>query len=89
MTIAELLAQSRAAHARYRQIHSQSKGTNLHAMGATVQEALSTRLDAEALDPERTDPAWVEDQQATRNRSHRLVEFFAGYLTPRDSSPVI
>ena len=55
MTIAALLAQSRIAHRRYRQLHADTRNRDLVAQGAAIREALRTRTEAHALDPDQTE----------------------------------
>lgn len=71
MSVAELLAASRAAHQRYRDALDQRTSTGSvipgdpAAQGLSLTEAQRTRLEAHALDPEQTDPAWkADDDQA-------------------------
>lgn len=82
MTIADLLAASRSAHMRYRQLHATSKGQDLLGMGQAIQEALSARTEAHALNPKQTDPAWLSDQQANKGlTSEALLVFLAKCLS--------
>lgn len=85
MTVADLLAQSRAAHDRYRRAANprpDSNGHHVHPRDyATaereVADALALRLEAHALDPEHTDEAWAGDAKATHEQ---LVGFYRTYL---------
>ncbi|OGT58007.1 MAG: hypothetical protein A3E01_18470 [Gammaproteobacteria bacterium RIFCSPHIGHO2_12_FULL_63_22] len=93
MTVAEMLSMSRAAHLRYRQAAGRinahgmvSQPTRLTVAGRAVQEALSLRTDAHALDPVHEDPAWLVDEQANRGQTHtQLVEFYCRYLAPAEA----
>lgn len=88
--VADLLAQSRAAHAAYRRSAGRinkegkvSEAPNLWAAGSQVQQALSLRLEAHVLDPEHVDPVWIADQHANKGASHdAMVAFLGRYLTP-------
>lgn len=90
LTVGELLAQSRAAHAqskhhRGRIDHDGKASTTAQPRqaGAKLQEALRLRLEAEALDPIHLDPAWLEDIAANSGQSSdAMVSFFGRYLTP-------
>lgn len=88
--IADLLAQSRAAHQRYRSSAGRISTTgkiavapHLLACGQAVQEALRTRTEAHALDPQQADAAaWEADRQALKGAtSDSLIEFYAAYLS--------
>lgn len=82
MTVPDLLAASRAAHMRYRQLHATSKGTDLLGMGQAIQDALRTRTEAEAIDPFHSDPAWVSDRHANKGiTSEALLVFLAKCLS--------
>lgn len=81
--VATLLATSRQAHTRYRQIHHATKGADLRAMGEAIQQALSARVEAHALDPNLSDLAWAEDMAANKGASSEaMLVFLARYLTP-------
>jgi hypothetical protein len=92
--VADLLAQSRAAHAKYRTLAGRvdSKGAisqapNLYDAGQAIQVALSARLEAERLDPNHTDPAWAADERLNKGAtSASLIEFYARWLSPRESA---
>lgn len=57
LTVEDLLAQSRAAHLRYRQAHD---AKDLQGQQIAIAEALTLRQSAVALNPALTDPAWRE-----------------------------
>lgn len=88
MTVAELLQYARQAHQRYSQARGRinrdgkvSKPTNLLQCGQAIREALAARTEAQALDPRRTEMAWLEDAQEMQGvSSDTLVEFYAQYL---------
>ena len=91
--VADLLAQSRAAHAKYRTLagrvnaHGQiTQQPNLSDAGHAVQVALSTRLAAHDLDPQMTDAAWQADARLNKGAaSATLIEFYGRYLTPHEA----
>ncbi len=82
-TVAELLADSTAAHLRYRQAAGRtdkdgrviSPPNDIEAEAA-IREALSARLEAHALDPDHADAAWI-GPKATHDD---LVKFYDRYL---------
>lgn len=88
MTVAELLAASRAWHERYRHasgtIDSHGRVAappRISEAGAFVLEALRLRTDAHALDPDQTSPAWSIDRAVNKGQpSDRLVDFYVSYL---------
>lgn len=87
--VATLLAASRAAHDQYRHLSAASHGRNRLGSAAAIRKALLLRADAEALDPQRTDPAWILDAQAMKQRSHdSLVAFYVRYLSPNEAYAV-
>lgn len=71
--VAELLTQSRAAHQAAR-----AAGKDAAAAEAQWKTALELRLEARRLDPDRTDPSWLEDavhpriKGETAKRYHRV-----------------
>lgn len=89
-SVAHLLAQSRAAHARSHQHRGRIDKTGkvgqpprLYDAGLAMGAALSLRLDAEALDPQHLDPAWMTDAEANKGQSSEaMVAFLGRYLTP-------
>lgn len=88
-TIAELLAQSRAAHQRFQRAsgHNDGRGTIIQpdddAALLAIQEALFTREAAEAVDTLHSDSAWADDQAANKGvTSAAMLAFFHDYLTP-------
>lgn len=84
--ITELLAQSRTAHQQYRRLSADSQNKNLPNMGALMRSALLARLDAQTLDPARTDPAWQVDAAAMKGQTHdSLVRFYGRYLAPKEA----
>ena len=88
LTVATLLAQSRAAHLRKKHHAGRAdpKGRVLSAPDYpqaehAIREAIRTREEAHALDPDHTDPAWVSDQALNHGVSHEvLMAFFRQYL---------
>ncbi len=91
--VASLLERARAAHQRSHSHRGRidkmgriAQAPALTKAGAAIQEALSLRLEAKALDPEQQDPAWTDDVQANKGQSHQaLVTFFGRYLTPTEA----
>jgi hypothetical protein len=89
-TVTDRLAQSRAAHTKYRLLAGRigkdgtvSHQPNLYDAGQAIALALSARLDAHALDPEMTDPAWAADERLNKGASSAvLIDFYAKALTP-------
>lgn len=88
-TIADLLAQSRAAHAQF-QNHTGSinkDGTvrtppNDLSAAQAIQLALNARALAEDADPKHADLAWDVDEQANRGvTSDQLLVFYREYLS--------
>ena len=78
VTPSDLLARSRARHAQYRGMASLR---NYPALEACLSEALTLRQQAQALDPEHADPAWIEDQAAMKGVSSAdLCAFYEKYL---------
>lgn len=61
MTVSELLAQAKAAHADYRRLGG-AKSTPQQKR-PLIQAAYDARLAAEQLDPEHADPAWAKETQ--------------------------
>lgn len=88
--VADLLAQSRAAHAKYRSLAGKvgkdgkvSQAPNLYDAGIAIQDALKARTDAHVLDPQQLDPAWIADQRLNKGvTSDAMLAFLARYLTP-------
>lgn len=90
MTVAELLGNARKAHEDYRRNvphmrHSVAKGKAEVVSGdetksvEAMKEALRLRLEAEAADPNRLDPAWVTDRE--QNFRHAsLVSWYTEVL---------
>ena len=86
VSVADLLTQSRQAHARYRRLSHDTKNTHLLAQGEAIQAALLARLSAEHLDPAHDDPAWLEDAQAQKGlTSDELITFYGRYLAPTEA----
>src|SRR3990167_1542909 len=87
-SVATLLAQSRAAHLRKK--HHAGKADKRGSVvpppdypqaEQAIREAIRTREEAHALDPDHTDPAWVSDQALNHGVSHEvLMAFFRQYL---------
>lgn len=92
--VTALLAASRAGHAKYRTLAGRinDKGTisqvpNLYDAGQAIASALSARLEAEQLDPQHTDPAWIADRRLNKGQtSESLIEFYGRYLSPREQA---
>lgn len=90
MGVADLLAAARTAHQRYRQaagrIDKHGKVTRhvqLAVTGDAVREALALRTEADRLDPERSDSAWLEDAAAMQGQVNtEIVTFYVRYLAP-------
>src|SRR3990167_8808561 len=89
LTVAILLAQSRAAHLRKKHHagRADKKGTVISPPDypqaeQAIREAIRYREEAHTLDPDHTDPVWVSDQALNRGVSHEaLLAFFRQYLT--------
>lgn len=87
VSVAALLTRARH-HARARQSHTgrQKDGILTHAPDyahatAEAAQALTARLEAHALDPHHTDPAWREDQLSNKGVSHEaMVTFLQKYV---------
>ena len=79
MTVAELLAASRAAHAAYQQEQRKTDGKTSLANYALCEQhvarAYETRAQAHAADPDHADAAWQSDTVPHA----RLMEFYARY----------
>jgi hypothetical protein len=92
-SVADLLAQSRAAHQKSKTLRGRidARGTvsqraQLPEAGQAIQQALSARLEAHALDPQQTDAAWQADQRLNQGvTSDALVQFLGRYLTPAEA----
>ena len=89
MTVRDYLAQARAAHKRYREsagrINKEGKVSHVpdvFATTAAITEALKARCLAEAADPQRVDPAWVEDETLMKASNADLISFYVKYLSP-------
>lgn len=88
MTVADLLAQSRAAHAKSKTLRGRinkdghiSQVPQLSEAGQAIQQALRTRLEAHRLDPQMTDPAWQADERLNKGQTSAvLIDFFAQWL---------
>lgn len=87
-TVADLLQQSRAAHAQKKRAagtidaKAVPSGADYPLADAHLGEALTLRLAAHDLDPEHADPAWASDERANRGVSHdALVCSFRAYLS--------
>lgn len=89
MTVTELLAKSRDAHARYRHAagHVRRDGAiaeqpNNPLARDVVSEALDYRQQAETLDPDHDDSAWNIDQAAMKGQaSATLIKFYQSFFT--------
>jgi len=88
-TVAELLAQSRAAHQRFQKAagHNNGRGVTIapddDAAALAVRQALDARQSAEDTDPGHTDPAWADDQAANKGvASDVLLAFYKNYFEP-------
>jgi hypothetical protein len=87
-SISQLLAASRAAHARFHSaIGSVNKDGTVRDQPndvialAAIQDALAQRQAALAADPQRHDPAWAIDlRQNCGVTSDALMNFYADYL---------
>ncbi len=73
MTIAELLSASRAAHGTYRELVDKLRRVEAR---AHLLEAARLREEADAADPEHTDPAWNEPDRFA-GKHDALTEFYA------------
>lgn len=87
MTVADALAAARAAHARFQAAsgHNDGRGNvqmpDDTAAAVAVREAAEARQAAVALDPQRRDPAWADDEAVMRVASKVLEDFYADYFT--------
>lgn len=88
-SVADLLAQSRAAHQRFQKAagHNNGRGVTIapddDAAALAVRQALDARQAAEDTDPGHTDPAWADDQAANRGvSSDTLLLFYKNYFEP-------
>lgn len=81
-TVAELLYQSLAAHQRAKQQLASKDGRSVLVKArdmAALREAYELRKQALALDPERADPAWQDEQAKTprgRDTHAELMSFY-------------
>lgn len=78
-TVAALLTASREAHKRKHafanRLHHKQHVPDYPAAEAAIAEALDLRLQAHALDPDHTDPAWAKDAVP----HEELVAFYRRY----------
>lgn len=87
--LAELLSQSRAAHARKKECVGRvgpggrmMQSPDYPLAEQHIAEALRLREEADALDPEHRSPVWSRDRAANKGVSHGdLVAFFRKYAT--------
>ena len=87
--IADLLALSRAAHLEKKRAAGRANKDGIVTVQpdyptaeAKITEALRYRTEANALDPNHLDPAWVEDTRQNKGVTHEeLCAYFRGYLT--------
>lgn len=80
MSVADLLAASRAFHQVYRDNLPQKGGVTGDAVAAraAIQQAYQARQDAHTADPDKTDPAW-KDEPGTFDDG-ALMQFYAQQL---------
>ncbi len=64
LTVAELLAASLVSHNDARALRKQQPRPRA-AIWSALNKAYHLRMDAHALDPEHTDPAWLDEQAVT------------------------
>lgn len=81
-TVAQLLAQSRNAHAVYRRaLRHRENGVTIDGDPAVAAEAVVAtarlRAHAEILDPKHTDPAWADELKTTKFPHTAMMEFYA------------
>lgn len=80
-SVADLLADSRAAHLRYRQLHDATRNSDRIGMRIAIEQAVDLRRAAVALDPTHSDPAWAVDIFEGKPASHAdLLIFYESYL---------
>lgn len=89
MSIAELLDGSRAAHLRYRDNVTRRIGDgtgstvvvegNAEAASMALIEACRLRAEAHVLDPQRMDPAWLD--QPIRYNHDEVLDFYVEQLS--------
>lgn len=86
-TIRELLDQSRTAHQEYRanvtRRIAQAQSTvivrgDAERAGAALWRACRLRVEAHALDPQQTDPAWQDE--ANSHPHDELLDFYSDQL---------
>lgn len=81
LTVADLLADSRAAHIRYRQLHDATRNSDTIGMRMAIEQAVDLRRAAVALDPTHTDPAWAVDIFDGKPAAHAdLISFYETFL---------
>lgn len=85
MSVADLLAQSRAAHQRYRDNvtrmgpdRQKIAGDDV-AAGTALLAACRLRVEARALDPQRGDPAWASEPDT--HDDDALLTFYGEQLS--------
>lgn len=89
MSVSTLLQQSRAAHLRKKQAAGRANKDgivttppNYPQAEQSIRDAITFREEAERLDPDHFDSAWIEDQAANKGRtSAELLSWFRHYLT--------
>lgn len=87
-TVSSLLTLSRAAHlqkkhhaGRTNKQGQVSSPPNYPQAEAAIREAITAREQAHQLDPDQTDPAWIEDQSLNKGMtSLALLAMFRDYL---------
>lgn len=78
VSVAQLLAASRAAHARYR---ADAASRNYPLLDSHIRQARDLRHEAETLDPERRVSAWTDDRAVMKGQSSdTLMAFYERYL---------
>lgn len=75
MSVEQLLADSIAAHGRYRQAHD---ARDTAGMRAAIDEAQRLRAAAVDADPDKTSPGWAANEG--RYPHAALLHFYAEYL---------
>lgn len=75
--VAELLANSRAAHLAWRTAKTAKDPVEARAQ---LQNAADDRAEAHALDPDHTAPAWADELAITKFNHAELTDFYTKQL---------
>lgn len=82
MLVADLLAQSRAAHAAYRRLaNDPARCKDFAAQDAQITIARDARMAAHNLDPQLVEPTWLADRALNKGlSSDDLIRFYTKTL---------